>query len=299
MAPDKLAGYSRSPQKPAMLMEMIESSDLAKYFPVIVNWKPYPNKDFKIAHTKEYISGFFSGKAPYSNSSGINWSSEFGRSVRYTNASLYYAILNSLKGNVCLSPTSGFHHATPNSGGGYCTFSGQVIASVKIYRERGLSGAYIDLDEHFGNSIEESRNFVPELNQAVPKYANVNPKGSGINYIRDFESKFEYILKKIHDKEIHYVVVCSGADSLIDDDLGGSVNLKDWLSIKNIIYSELAKLDKGDYKFPTVITLFGGYREDHYTSVLDAHIQDLLLCLEIRYGIKTQYSSVYKKKSSR
>lgn len=297
MVPKVQAGYSQSPQKPKLLMQTLEMNKLEDYFPVDSHWKPFSKKDIEIAHTKEYIEGFFKGEPFYATSNGLAWSREFANSAKYTSSSLYHAILASLKGNVCLSPTPGFHHATPSSGRGYCTFSGQVIASVKIFRELGLSGAYIDLDEHFGNSIEDSRNFISDLNLAVPEFANVNPNGSGKKYIRDFESKFEIILKKIHEKKIHYVVVCSGADSLIDDDLGGSVDLAEWLSIKRTIYSELAKLGNGNDKFPTVLTLFGGYRKDHYESVLDAHIQDLLLCLQIHFGILTKYTSVYKKKS--
>jgi len=277
-------------------MEMIRLNDLAKYFPIKSRWKPFTKKDFEIAHTTEYINGFFSGKLPDATSNGLEWSPEFASSVRYTTSSLYHAMLESIKGKICLSPASGFHHAMPSLGTGYCTFSGQVIASVKIYQELGLSGGYLDLDEHYGNSIEDSREFVPDLNRAIPVYANVNPKGSGKKYIKDFETKFKFILKKIQDKEIHYLVVCSGADSLIDDDLGGSVNLKEWLSIKKTIYSELAKFDKDNYKFPTTITLFGGYREDHFVSVLDAHIQDLLLCLMLRFNIKINYTSKYQKK---
>ena len=61
------------------------------------------------------------------------------------------------------SPTSGFHHARPEGGSGFCTFSGQVIASLKIYEEKKLVGAYLDLDGHYGNSIEDSRKLFPLL----------------------------------------------------------------------------------------------------------------------------------------
>jgi len=37
-----------------------------------------------------------------------------------------------------------------------------------MYRERGLSGAWIDLDGHFGNSIDDTIDFAPDLARAVP-----------------------------------------------------------------------------------------------------------------------------------
>ena len=82
--------------------------------------------------------------------------------MRYTNASLYHAIEHAVAHpeQVALSSTSGFHHARPTGGGGFCTFSGQVIAAVKIYREHRLVGAHVDLDGHFGNSIEDSQTSV-------------------------------------------------------------------------------------------------------------------------------------------
>lgn len=47
-------------------------------------------------------------------------------------------------------------------------FSRQVIAAVKLYKELNVSGAWIDLDAHFGNNIEDSRYIVQSLNKAIP-----------------------------------------------------------------------------------------------------------------------------------
>ena len=105
--------------------------------------------------------------------------------MRYTNASLYHAIEHAVAHpeQVTFSPTSGFHHARPAAGSAFCTFSGQVIAAIKIFREHRLVGAYLDLDGHFGNSIEDSRTFVADLNQAIPPGCNINPDGDHADYL--------------------------------------------------------------------------------------------------------------------
>lgn len=297
MVPAERVGFSRSPQKPKLLLEHLQKNGVSDFFPIKSDWKAFNEKDFIIAHSEEYVTRFFRGLEPDASSNGLQWNSEFANSVRFTNASLYYAIREAIHNeSITFSPTSGFHHATPDSGRGFCSFSGQVIASLRIWRELGKRGAYIDLDGHFGNSIEDSRNFCPELKEAIP--VNLNPNGYQTQYLQDAKFKFEKVLKMVEKGEIDYLVFCSGADSLEDDDLGSQLSYEEWLHLKEWMYEKITRLDKGDKKFPTTISLFGGYREDHFDSVLDAHTQDLLLCLRIRYGTELTVPSVYRKKDN-
>ncbi len=106
-----------------------------------------------LAQIPEYVDAFFAGRRALSESNELTGSEQFADRVRYTNASLYHAIEHAVAHpeQVTFSPTSGFHRARPTGGGGFCTFSGQVIAAVKLFRERRLVGAHIDLDGHFGN----------------------------------------------------------------------------------------------------------------------------------------------------
>src|SRR5690606_12251584 len=116
-----------------------------------------------------------------------------------------------------------FHHATPDRGCGFCSFSGQVIASMKIYYEFGLSGAYLDLDGHYGNSISDSYDYVKDLDKAIPYGCNINPVDKGKRYIKDIKHRLKILEHKILNDEVHYVVFAHGADSHIDDDLSGQL----------------------------------------------------------------------------
>ena len=180
LAVDSPENFSKSPQKPRLLLELLSGHGLDRHFVRHDDWPPFQREDFLLAHTAEYVDAFFAGWRLLCESNELTWSEQFADSVRYTNASLYHAIEHAVAHleQITFSPTSGFHHARPTGGGGFCTFSGQVIAAIKLFREHRLVGAHIDLDGHFGNSIEDSREYVAELNQAIPPGCNINPNGA-------------------------------------------------------------------------------------------------------------------------
>lgn len=292
LAHDSNLNFSKSPLKPVLLLEYIKKQGFNNYFEITNEFKPFEKEDFYIAHTKEYVDGFFSGDKEQRSKNGLEWSPQFADSVRYTNASLYNAILNSITNpeQISFSPTSGFHHATPDGGRGFCTFSGQVIASVKIYRDLGLRGAYLDLDGHFGNSIEDSRTFVADLNKAVPEGFNINPASFGKNYINDLKEHLLKLKTAIIDNKIDYLVWCHGADSHEWDDLGTQCSTAQWLECSEIFYNFIKEIElETGKKIPIALSLFGGYRKDDYNSVLSLHTADLISCLNILQDAKINY----------
>lgn len=279
----KEKSYSKSPLKPYLLLKKIKKENLSTMLKVTDDFQPFKKNDFLIAHTKQYVNNMFAGKGNCTSNS-VPWSRNLVESLTYTNASLYNAIKYSIENpdTVCFSPTSGFHHAQPNNGSGFCSFSGQVIASMKLYEEKKLVGCYFDLDGHYGNSIEDSRRYVKDLNKAIPKICNINPRGTECEYIEDLKWYLDRIEELIRKNKVHYIVWCHGADSHIDDDLGGQCNTKNWLKCSTIFYNWLKKLenDLGRH-IPLTLTLFGGYRKDDYDSVLNLHIKDFIKCSNI------------------
>ena len=275
--------YSKSPLKPYLLMEKIKNGPNPEHFSIKNDFEPFEKSDFELAHTKEYIENFFNKTGNY-NSNSVPWSENLVESVTYTNSAMYHAIAHSIQPpeELCFAPVSGMHHATPNAGQGFCTFSGQVIASLKLYDELGISGAWLDLDGHFGNSIEDSRDFVPRLNQAIPYDCNVNPRGMNESYLESFKRSLANLKQKIVRGEIHYVVFAHGADSHIEDDLGGQCDTFHWLACAKVFshWVNEVSLEIGK-PLPVTLALFGGYRRDNYDFVLDLHLQSLTICREI------------------
>lgn len=300
---DTGGNFSKSPLKPKRLLENFEKEGLLDHFNIVEDFTPYSNKDFKLAHTKRYVNSFFSGQ-PGCESNSLTWSTQFADSVRYTNASLHAAIRGSIvePTQVHFSPTSGFHHARPDGGSGFCTFSGQVIASMKIFEEFGLSGAYLDLDGHFGNSIEDSRQFVKDLDKAIPTEFNINPTGSGRQYINNLKWNLQNLAEAILDGRIGYVVWCHGADSHEWDDLGFQCSTEEWVECSTIFWKWVKAMDEQlGRPLPVSCALFGGYRKDDYQSVLNLHTADFVECmnnlldLEVKYTIKVQPKYSYGK----
>jgi acetoin utilization deacetylase AcuC-like enzyme len=239
-----------------------------------------------------YVEEFFSGKGRCS-SNALSWSPQFAESVRYTNASLYSAIKNAVTNpsEVSFSPTSGFHHARPSGGSGFCTFSGQVIASLKIYRELGLKGAYLDLDGHFGNSIEDSRYYCKDLNSAVPLDFNINPVGTDEDYLADLGRWLSRLKHAILEGKIDYVVWCHGADSHEHDQLGHQCSTEYWVGCSTLFWRWVKEIDQElGRPLPVACALFGGYRDDDYQSVLSLHTSDFVECFKELLGIDVKYT---------
>jgi acetoin utilization deacetylase AcuC-like enzyme len=281
---DSAENFSKSPQKPRLLLEFLARHGLGGHFVRHDDWPPFQREDFLLAHTPEYVDAFFAGQRPLCESNELEWSPQFADSVRYTNSSLYHAIEHAVAhpGQVTFSPTSGFHHARPTAGSGFCTFSGQVIAAVKIFRERRLVGAHLDLDAHFGNSIEDSGTFADDLNQAIPPGCNVNPTGAHTGYLDSLKKHLADLEERFARGEVHYVVFAHGADSHEDDDLSGQCTTVEWLEASHLVYSMLDRVGTALRRpVPLTLALFGGYRSDNYEAVLRLHTADLIRCLQI------------------
>jgi acetoin utilization deacetylase AcuC-like enzyme len=289
---------SKSPLKPKLVM-----SDLMKvankYVRIQPMFKPMTKEDFLIAHTPAWVNEVFHFNKPGEKiASMIPWSEQLVTSLTYTTASLYNAIKHSINNpdELCFSPTSGFHHAMPHQGSGFCTFAGQVVASVKIYRETGKVGCYLDLDGHFGNSIEDCRGYAKDLNKAVPKGFNFNPRGCDEEYT-DMLTKYLYnnLKPAIIAKKIDYVVWCHGADSHVFDDLGGQVDTKHWKLCSKIFWNWVKEMDEiVDGGVPVSFALFGGYRHDDYQSVINLHISDIVTGINtVIPGAKIKYKLEY------
>jgi len=293
---------SRSPEKPKKLLEFLKRHGLFEHLDIVSDFAPFSHEDFYIAHKKDYVDYFFSDELPqsYRRLLGLTWSKAFAETTRYTNASLYNAIAQSIAHpeEVAFSPSGGYHHATPRKGALYCSFSGQVIASAKIYREQGLSGCYIDLDGHHGNSIDNSYGFVPDLEKALPpEIGNINIASTHGVYLAELREKLDLLEKYITDGKVHYIVFCHGADSHEWDDLGRQLSTEEWIECSELVYGFVHRIQvKLRKQIPLTLCLFGGYRKDDYNTVLSLHTADLVKCLNILCGKEIEYEAVVKEK---
>jgi acetoin utilization deacetylase AcuC-like enzyme len=293
LAPQDAGGnYSKSPSKPRRFIEYLQTTPLWPHVKLVGDFQPVTRDDLLVAHAQEYVDAMLDGRGPLSESNGLYWSPEFRDSVLYTSGSLLAALQTAIAApeQVTLAPVSGFHHATPDSGGGFCTFSGQVVAALRLYREQGLRGAWFDLDGHFGNSIEDSREFAPDLGKAIAQDCNVNPTGHGASYLRDLDQHIHKIRQLLLRGELDYLAFAHGADSHEWDQLGYQCTTEQWLEAARRIYKMVREV-REVRPVPLTLALFGGYRDDHPESVLGLHAMDLAECLKQLHDVSTGFAA--------
>ncbi|MDE2844177.1 MAG: acetoin utilization protein AcuC, partial [Chloroflexota bacterium] len=56
--------------------------------------------------------------------------------------------------DVAFSVSGGLHHAAPTHASGFCIFNDPAIA-IKYFLERGMRVAYVDVDAHHGDGVQE------------------------------------------------------------------------------------------------------------------------------------------------
>ncbi|MBE0676264.1 MAG: hypothetical protein IH591_16530, partial [Bacteroidales bacterium] len=207
LEPGVVESYSQSPAKPKLFMEYLRQKDLLKYLDIQVDFPLLERKDFYVAHTRELVDNFFD-KGLTNRMLHIKLTPEYAETVKYTNASLYSAIKYAVQNpdTLTFTPATGFHHATPKRSALFCAFSGQVISSLKIYKEFGLCGAYIDLDGHYGNSIDNSRDFTEDIDMAIsPVCGNINIIQRHQKYLEELKEYLHVLRTEIIEKRVHYV----------------------------------------------------------------------------------------------
>jgi len=301
LAPKQVRSYSQSPTKPRRFMDFVErQTPLGKYQAVYGDFSPVPREQLLTAHIPAYVQAVLEGRpivgvegsygpAVNPHSSGIEWSPALRDSVLWTNGSLLSATRSAIlhPTEIHLSPTSGFHHARPDRGDGFCTFSGQVIAALDAWQRGRKRGAWIDLDGHDGNSIDDSIEFRPELEQAIR--ANLNPSGWHEDYIKSLVCGLVELREEVVAGEIDYVCVALGADNHEHDNLCGEGHLttEEWIAAVDLVFSFIrdSAIVRGT-PLPVVLTLFGGYRDDHPESVLGLHAMGVARALYWLAGVR-------------
>lgn len=238
---------SPGPSKPSLFVGAVQEARITRP-------EPATPDELAAVHTDDYLRDLLSSGEGLASSAGFPWSRAYADSVLHTTGALRCAIDAALSdGEFHVAPVSGFHHAVPSSGMDFCAVSGQAAASVAVHRARGAVGAYFDLDAHYGNSIDDTYRFQPDLLRAVPRGMNVNPSGTtATSYAADLARAIARVRRRRPD----YVVLCHGADTVAGDPLGcGVLSLNEWLDAGRAVARAFAST-------PTVYCLFGGYGRD-------------------------------------
>lgn len=142
---------SRSALKPQLVVE----DWIAQEFRIkLQTFDPVTPDDFKLAHGHNFVDGVLNGTVQNGFS---NTDMAVAQSLPYTTGSMVAAAKHALANKtIACSPTSGFHHAGPNTALGFCTFNGLMVTAMML-KKAGLVDrvAILDCDAHYGNGTDE------------------------------------------------------------------------------------------------------------------------------------------------
>lgn len=253
-------GYSPSASKPERVVADWQSAGL----PIeIRDFAPASVADLSHVHCPEYVNGVLAGEI--ANGHG-NTNQKVSKSCLLTVGSFMAAAVEAAgHGFVACSPTSGFHHASYDSGRGFCTFNGLMAAAWKMLA-RDWSVAIIDCDAHYGDGT-----------QNIISHKKLHDRVHHWTYGRDIPAAFEWARFETQINRFvetflaesnagpRIVFYQAGADVHVDDPLGpGESGMCDSeMRQRDRLIFELCRT----HHLPVVWNLAGGYQRDELGGI--------------------------------
>ena len=205
-----------------------------------------------------------------------NKDADTATSLMYTTASVLAAAEYAIEhqAHTC-SPTSGFHHAGYEFGGGFCTFNGLMIAAVSLHDSgHAKTIGILDLDAHFGNGSADI------IKRKKIDYVKHFSAGAEFISLSDVGHRgkfyFAWLEKAIDTLQSCDVILCQlGADPHFNDPLGGMLTTAEMKKRDFMVFNGF----KGK---PLVWTLAGGYQRDAsggIEPVLALHRNSIIECI--------------------
>jgi len=268
MVADSLA-YSPSAAKPAQVMQ----SWMGLGYPIdILSPEAVTREQLYLAHDQHFIDSVLD--CEQSNGFG-NRSQEVAHSLPYTSGSMLAAARHALaNGKGAVSPSSGFHHAGHDFAGGFCTFNGLMVTVMVLFAESRIRRvAILDLDMHWGNGTDDIIRGL-SLRDSVRHYSSAPHRSQTESWLLTLPS----VVTELTDG-CDLLIYQAGADSHIDDPLGGYLNTEQMMRRDELVFTTAKALG-----VPVAWNLAGGYQrsaDGGIRPVLDLHDNTLTAFAEI------------------
>lgn len=255
MAADS-GGLSPSAAKPAAVVKAWEDAKLpiAIREPLIATFPM-----LFAAHDVAFVKGVMSGEI--ANGHG-NTSHKLANTLPHTCGAMVSAACEAIaNGKGAVAPVSGFHHAGHDFAGGFCTFNGLMVAAMFLPDDEiGI----LDFDQHYGNGTD---NIILKLDQGSRithytqgKYPDPIDTATWLRNLPRLLERFEFC---------DVVLYQAGADSHIDDPLGGWLTTEELYARDLIVFKKLREM-----KVPVAWNLAGGYQSD-FDKVVEVHVNTM------------------------
>lgn len=215
-----LDSFSPSASKPLRYVEALQDRNRWEAQHCFGSVDPVTAADIKRVHDADYVDAVFAGKT---NNGFENRDPRVPKACLWTIGSLVSAARIAAKDPVrpVCSPSSGFHHAGYDYGGGFCTFNGLLVAAQLYLDEHpDHKVGIIDCDVHYGDGTDHILKRKPELADRVVH------RTSGKHFHEDAD-RFEFFhwlcesVDVVNAKGCQLVLYQAGADMHKEDPLGG------------------------------------------------------------------------------
>jgi acetoin utilization deacetylase AcuC-like enzyme len=265
---------------------------------------PVSYEDLLRVHNPDYIEAVKTGRPrELAEAQKFPWTESLYPSVLLTNGGVYAAADHALTAGVAGALASGFHHAGPAAGEGFCTFNGLVVALEKLRAsEKIRTAAVLDMDLHYGNGtamLAESRAWMFALsiygsdywnNQAWPDVTErKHPMGvhhashslpAGCHGLEMLSILKELLPMLLGHGKPDILLYQAGADPLRDDPYSPLELTAYDLRERDRVVFEFAK----ENEIPVAWVLAGGYSEDT-SKVVDVHVNTAKVCRDTFFPI--------------
>jgi acetoin utilization deacetylase AcuC-like enzyme len=248
--------FSPSAGKPAEVVASWLRLDPAA---ALSGFQPLTRADLALAHDRAYVDAVLD--LEHANGFG-NRLAAIADTLPYTTGSFYAAAHHAFTTKEsCVSPTSGFHHAFYDHGGGFCTFNGLMVAAQKLRQEGSASIGILDLDCHYGNGTDDII-WRLGLENSIVHYTFGGEKihrHNAVGWLKDLPG----ILARFGKCDV--VLYQAGADPQVNDPLGGILTTEQLYERDFLVFKNLK-----DLGVPVAWNLAGGYQTP-IRKVLDIH----------------------------
>jgi acetoin utilization deacetylase AcuC-like enzyme len=249
---------------------------------VMLGWAPITKDQLYVAHSRRYVDGVLAGKLP--NGFGTH-DPAVAQACTYTVGSMYISACVALRSpdGIACSPSSGFHHAGPDRGHGYCTFNGLAVTALLLGR-KGIRVTILDCDRHFGDGTaailedQERRG-----NKHGIEHYSVGDRLSDKSpaaFLDSLRAALDDITQAVRMPDL--VLYQAGADMHEADPLGGFLTSEQMQERDRMVFRETGRAG-----ISVAWNLAGGYQRDAkggIEPVLALHRATLHEALHCDYG---------------
>ena len=222
--------HSTSSSKPKRTVEDWLASSAIKSKDVF-SFELASPEDLYAAHSSRYVDGVMT--CQIANGFG-NRDVTIAASLPHTTGSMLAAAQHVAEhGGYACSPTSGFHRAGYDFGGGFCTFNGLMVAAIDLDR-MGKKVGILDCDAHYGDGTQHIIDTLGLSRIRHHTFGKLHPPG------RQSRGTLHWLFHAIDDlAHCDVVLYQAGADPFVDDPLGGQMSFKELVVRDLFVFNQL------------------------------------------------------------